>query len=167
EANMRAALANDFAQRPLTLAQRLLAQIDAVEAHEIEGHEHDGVGASLLKGGDQRRKLADAVFVEHDGLAVDQRAARFEGCRLAGDRREFLAPVEAGAGIKPRPPASRRQLQAVPVIFKLVYPFVALGRRRRDGAKLRRDKGGECWPRLDGGRLDRLAPLDLNARAPG
>ena len=108
EANMRAAFADDLAQRLLPLGERPLAPIDAVEAEEIEGHEQDGVGAALLQGGDQRRKLADAVIVEHDRFAVDQRALAFEGGRVAGDGGELAAPVEAGAGVELRVRASRR-----------------------------------------------------------
>ena len=68
------------AQQRLALAEGERGEVLAVALEQVEGDEHDFLAAAGLQRRHQRGEVGHAVFIEHHGLAVEQRG-------LAGRRR--------------------------------------------------------------------------------
>ncbi|MDQ0562499.1 hypothetical protein QO004_004304 [Rhizobium mesoamericanum] len=83
---------------PLTAAER--AKVVAVQVEQIEGIEDRFCGGTaatattkrFLQGGEVSRP----ALVEHDGLAIDNRAVQVEMPGIPCDRRKAAGPVVAG-----------------------------------------------------------------------
>src|SRR3546814_3799237 len=72
----------------------------------------------------QRREIGVAVLAIGDDLAVDQAGRQVERGDVADERREFVGPVEAIAGVDAHVAARGGDLGAIAVIFDLVEPAV-------------------------------------------
>src|SRR3546814_3640838 len=98
----------------------------------------------------QRREIGVAVLAIGDDLAVDQAGRQVERGDVADERREFVGPVEAIAGVDAHVAARRGDLGAIAVIFDLVEPAVA----RRHGIDERRELERAEFGRLTLGRSE-------------
>src|SRR3546814_10189749 len=70
----------------------------------------------------QRREIGVAVLAIGDDLAVDQAGRQVERGDVADERREFVGPVEAIAGVDAHVAARRGDLGAIAVIFRSEEP---------------------------------------------
>jgi hypothetical protein len=76
--------------------QRIAAQIDPVEMHQVEAEEDEVCGLAIRERGLERREGRDAAVVESDHLTVDQGCLTRQGCKhIADGVAEPIGPVEA------------------------------------------------------------------------
>src|SRR3546814_13035325 len=73
----------------------------------------------------QRREIGVAVLAIGDDLAVDQAGRQVERGDVADERREFVGPVEAIAGVDAHVAARGGALGAIAVTFDFVAQAVA------------------------------------------
>ena len=110
------------------LLHRSRAQVAPAQVDEVERHQHQPLRRPCdrpLK----RVEVGPPLGVLDDHLPVDQRLADSERRRRLDQRPVFRCPVVPGPAERPRLSAGDRDLRPEPVIFELVQPFVAVGRR--------------------------------------
>lgn len=109
-----------------------IAQIVAIEVQEIE---RDKVQV-VLPAGDrlaQFREVGQALVVEHNDLAVDDRAFGAEACRLLHQVAIFRRPVMPVTGVDPGAVLVDDELRAVAVELDLMNPVFTLRRLLHKG----------------------------------
>jgi len=119
--NCAGTFANEVLKGLSAFAQRQGAQIAAVEEQEIE-HARDNIPPALGEAGLRRSKIGPALDVEDDRLAVNEGVAAGKLGGVVGDRREFLAPVEALARSNLRLAGVDDDRNAIAVPLDLVSP---------------------------------------------
>ena len=143
----RPGLLQEFLQERLAFDQGLGTQVFTVKRQEIESDIAYRRCITIRKCLLQQSEATQALIILNDRFAIDQgRCLELQECRNEG--REFLRPVEAGAGIKLRPIGRDRGKQAIAVIFDLVDPARPVRRAILEQSELRRDEGWKpcCRP---------------------
>src|SRR5690625_4367074 len=93
-----AARFEQHAQPLLSLKQRLIAQILAVEAQQVEGEIGEVPGA-LLQDALKFAEVASAPTARHHHLSIQQAERKISLCERCGDALEAVGPVLAGARV--------------------------------------------------------------------
>jgi hypothetical protein len=112
-------------QRLTPLLQRTQAQVVAVEAQKVEGHER-GLDAAAL--GQERVEVAASVVLEDDRLAIDHRLVRREAAHRLRDPGKAVREVGAASAPDQDALALFAGQDAKAVVLDLVQPAGSGGR---------------------------------------
>jgi hypothetical protein len=139
----RIRIPDQFAEHPLTFAERPRAHILAVEVQEVKGEEDDPIRL-VGHGAIQRLEVRTAMLVLDDDLAIDHGAPTADLRSVAGDPRVFLGPVMAIAAEGARLAAVDNQLRPVAVVLDLVEPAFPGWRHVDQRQQVRRHEAGRA-----------------------
>jgi hypothetical protein len=123
-AELDVGLADDFFKLHLALEQRLLTKIIAVDVKQIEGDQHDLLGAALQLVL-QHREVRGAIGGWSDYFAVDDRRTRLDVPGVRRDLPKAVGPVVAAPGKDFHRGFSQMDLNPVAIELDFVDPALA------------------------------------------
>ena len=119
-------LGDDFLEQGLTLEQRPLPEVVAVEVKQVEGDHHDPF-ASPLEFVLQHREVRGAVRCRDHHLAIDDRRSGIDVPGIGCDLSETVAPVVAAPREHLDGGVPQMNLDPVAIELDLVNPAFASG----------------------------------------
>ena len=118
--------AKEIGEHILTMLERLLAEIVAIELDQVEGAKHSGMIMVAIA-----KKIEDreAIPIDNNGLAINDTRPHRQGRHGGGDLWEARRKIVAVSGKQPCAPLFAPGKDSESVVLDLMNPAVA-GRRR-------------------------------------